>query len=222
MFGVYGGYYHTGISHPCRVSTVPAHHTDDSAAYRLGQLKSGHKVGTDVLFQISSTHGKHKYQVTCIQVTGSKPGIKYSGPSFIVSPCGQFGNIIGGRIRFNTHNLAKVIDRVGGVGCAAADAKNKHPPSGGASLRQNCNHFLNHVSVELCDYSCSLLEIFFSECPNFHLSPVALATFCNEPIVRRVEVRPIRTKPLDQWHLHQRRRANPCPHAQRSAERACE
>ena len=110
----------------CGVSAVAAYHTCNFGTHRLGQFNGLHQVGTDVFFQIATTHREDEQGVFSYQFANLEPLYKYTGPAVIIGARGEFRHVIGRCIAFNAHNLAEIINCMRAIACTATHTQKEN------------------------------------------------------------------------------------------------
>ena len=113
----------SGIGNLRGVSAVAAHNAQDAGAFVLRKLQGLNQVRADIFFFVSAAHGKHQHGVVSADAAHFQPIRKDRGPAVVVCARGEFRNVVGGGVGFNTGNLAEVVRRVAGVSSASADTQ---------------------------------------------------------------------------------------------------
>ena len=133
----------------------PARARRDTMSEVLGRAKdqlteyfTGTRTTFDIPLDAAATHGKHQYRITRLQPAGFQPSSKHRGPAFIVDPRGQFGNVVGWRISFDSSQLAEIVHGVRRVSRAAPDTDDEQPPAALANIREKGSHSLDRVGIE--------------------------------------------------------------------------
>src|SRR5438477_4074622 len=120
---VYGRHQHARVRHTCGISTVAADYPDDPAPDFTSVVQSCDQVGADILILTSTANRQHENHILCTQAAGPKPGLEHCYPALVVCASRQFGDVIGGSVRFDVRQLAEVVDSVRRIRGASADAK---------------------------------------------------------------------------------------------------
>src|ERR1700685_4521368 len=131
--GIDGGDEDAGVGDGGGVASVAADDADDFCADGFGVLERGDEIGADVLFEIAAADGEDQEQVVGAEAAGAQPAVEDRGPAFIVGSGGEVRDVGGGGVGFDAGNFAEVVDGVGSVGGAAADAEDEEASSGDAS-----------------------------------------------------------------------------------------
>ena len=92
------------------------------------QIHRTNDINADPAFGIAAANRKYKNCISCVQTTDLQPSLENRFPAFVIGACGQFRDIIGWRIGFNSTKLAKVIHRVAAIPGATADTQHKQTP----------------------------------------------------------------------------------------------
>ena len=148
MQRIHGWDEHAGIGHSCGKSAVPPDDADDLTACVSGELKSRDEVRADLFFKIAAADGEDEDCVVGAEPTDTKPAFENRGPAFVVCTSGQLGDIISRRISFKTGNLPEVVDRVRGVGGAAADTEDEKAAVATSSIDENGDGTVDGFRIE--------------------------------------------------------------------------
>ncbi len=151
VVGVDGGDDQAGVCDLGCIAAVPAHNADDGRADFKGKLKGFDKVWADIFLKVAAAHAEHHDQVVGPQSADFEPLQEDAGPAFVVGSGREFRDIVGRGVGFNADNLAKVVHGMGGIGCAAAHAKNEEAALAMAGLVNQRDHAFCDVRVDLVD-----------------------------------------------------------------------
>jgi len=117
--------YNRHVRNLRRVSSVAADDSEDRATSFLRELQCAHQVRTDIFFKAAAAYRQHEDRVFFVESASLEPLGKNGGPSIIVGARRQLGDVIGGRVGFDSCELAKIVYRMRSIGRAASHAKNE-------------------------------------------------------------------------------------------------
>src|SRR5262249_13341514 len=131
-----------------RVAAVAPDDAENFRAAILRVVERAYQVRADILLEIAAAHGKYKDGVLGGQPRNPQPLAEDRIPAFVVGPRSELGHVVGRRVGFDARYLAEVIDRMGAVAGASADAEKKQPAAIGCRSRQEVRHAIDDVHVE--------------------------------------------------------------------------
>ena len=126
-FGINGRYNRYGIADFRRVTSITANDPEHLRSDLFGILQCMNQIGTDILLKVAAANGKDEDRVGRPETARLQPFNKHRFPAFIIGPRGEFGNIVGRRIRLHADDLAEIVNRVAAIAGAASDPKKKQP-----------------------------------------------------------------------------------------------
>src|SRR3954469_17937705 len=110
--GIDRRYHNDCLSEPRREAAVASDDTNDHGSDLARVLERLDQVGTDVRLAIAAAHRQDEYDISLSKPAAFQRRGKYRAPAVIVRACRQLGHVISGRIRLESGQLAKVVDRV--------------------------------------------------------------------------------------------------------------
>ena len=148
-----------GVGDLCSVAAVAADHSADFGADLARVLQSAHEIGADIFLRVATADGKNKHQIVVVQPRTAKPVGVASVPAIIVDPGGEFGNVVGGSVRFDLRYFAEVTYRVGSVARAAADPQEEKPAGTFAKLGEQDGRAFDGILIEKAQNVCGFLNV---------------------------------------------------------------
>ena len=83
------------------------------------------------------------------------------GPALVVGAGGQFADVVGRRVALDPGDLAEIVDRVRGVGRAAAHAQDEEPPAARAHVGEQFDGAFAEGGVDLGDDFGGFAQVLF-------------------------------------------------------------
>src|SRR5579859_984789 len=154
---------HRGCSLFGRVTAVPSDYANDGSTNSFGELNGADQVRADIFFQIAATYGKNQQAILGVQATAFEPLGKNRCPAFVIGSCGQFGNVVRGRVRLETTDFAEIIHGMTRVARAAANPKDEQPPAALPHACQFIGGLFNGVNVQLRDNLLDFIKELFGK-----------------------------------------------------------
>jgi hypothetical protein len=151
MIRIDDGHQHTDVRHSKGVPSITPDDSADLRTYLAGIIECQNQIRAHLLFETSTAYGKYQDHVLRPQAANSKPLFKNRCPPVIIRARCQFGDVVGGRIGFDSGDLAEVIYCVGCVGGAAPDAQNEEAPMLFPGLGQQRNQAVDSPTIQLVD-----------------------------------------------------------------------
>src|SRR5579863_898155 len=102
-------YKHTYICDLRRITAISSDDSDDLRSDFFRVLQRRHQIWANVLFKVAPAHRKDEDHVVGLEVAYFEPGGENGGPTLVVRAGGEFGNVVGGRIGFDTGDFAEII-----------------------------------------------------------------------------------------------------------------
>ena len=132
-----------------RVTAIATDDADHRCADLFGELNRVDEIRTDIFFQIAAPNRKNQQAVFCSETTALEPFGENRRPAFVIGARGEFGNIVGRRVRFKAADLAKIIHGMTGVAGTAADTEDEKTAATIANGGEFVRTFFNGSFVEL-------------------------------------------------------------------------
>ena len=84
---------------------------------------------------------------------------EHARPAFVIRARGEFGDVVGRRVAFESGDFAKIVHGVRGVGRAAADAEDEEPAAATAEGDEFANAFFAIVGIQPGDNLGGFFEV---------------------------------------------------------------
>ena len=113
-----------------------------------GFVDRAHEIDRNVFLHVSATDREDEERVCRADAGPFQPLGEAALPSVVIDACGQLRNVVGRCVRFESADLAKVIDGVAGVTGRAADADDEEASAALAHGRELAGHTVDGVAVD--------------------------------------------------------------------------
>jgi len=136
------------VTYPACISAVSPDNPKNTHSARAGFVETGDNIHRNISLSVAATDGKDENGI--VRITSACPEIsgKNCIPSLIVGPGSEFGNIVDGRIGFDSAQFPEIVHRMAAIRGAAANTDNKKPAATFPQFCQLRNHFLDLLRIE--------------------------------------------------------------------------
>ena len=97
------------IRESCRVPAVAADDADDGRAYCFRVIQCRNNIPTDITLDTPAADRKHQNRIAFVEPADLQPIHEDRLPALVIGPRGQFRNIVGGSIGFDSSELSEVV-----------------------------------------------------------------------------------------------------------------
>ena len=125
VVGIDGRDDHAGVGLRGCVTAVFTYDADHARADLLGELDGGDETGGDVFLEVAAADGEDEERVFGVEAGAAEPLDEHAGPTVVVGAGGEFRDVVGRRVNFEAGDFTEIVDGMGGVGRAAADAEDE-------------------------------------------------------------------------------------------------
>src|SRR5262249_6828000 len=109
VFGVDGRHKNARIRRLSSIAAVASDDPGDTGADSFGVLNGGDQVRTDLFFQIAAAHGEDQQGIGIAKAADAQPVLEDAGPAFVVGAGGQFCDVVGRRVGFESTDLPEIV-----------------------------------------------------------------------------------------------------------------